>query len=218
MLSGQSLQDVLGTVARLAKRCIPRAHDVSITLLDGDRPTTTAVTGPLAAAVDEAQYERGYGPCLDAALNSGALLVVDMTAEPRWPDYAPVAAKKGVLSSLSVHLPIEQHLVGALNVYATEPYAFDDEDVRLAEQFASYAAVAIGNAHAYAGAAALAAQMQEAMRSRAVIEQAKGILMLRNKCSADEAFGLLTLMSQHRNRKLRDIAAELVASARTSGL
>ncbi len=91
--------------------------------------------------------------------------------------------------------------------------AYDDEAVDLARTFAAYAAVAVANAHLYDSTAALAEQMRAAMANRAVIEQAKGIIMGERRCSPDEAFALLSKVSQDSNRKVRDVAAALVAQA-----
>jgi len=212
-LAENDLQQVLTTVSELAKRTISGAAEVSVTLLRGDRATTAAYTGDLALHLDEQQYEKGYGPCLDAAHAGATVHVQQMTTEERWPDYIPHAVKHGARSSLSVCLPIQEAVTGALNIYAVVSNAFDDEAVTLAQTFAGYAAVAVANAHLYATTAALAKQMQEAMVSRAVIEQAKGILMAQVHCTADQAFELLTRRSQHTNRKLRDIAQAIVDAA-----
>ena len=123
------------------------------------------------------------------------------------------AVQTGARSSLSVGLPIEERIDGALNLYGLREGAFDDEAVLLAETFAGYAAVALANATLYAITAKLAQQLPAAMASRAVIEQAKGIIMGRRRCSAEEAFRVLTRISQDSNRKLRDVAAALVAKA-----
>ena len=131
-----------------------------------------------------------------------------MEAEDRWPDYAPGAAAAGIGSVLSVPLPMQESVTGALNLYSTTTHAFDDESMEVARGFAGYAAVA--NAQLYATTATLARQMQEAMESRAVIEQAKGVITGQNRCSEQEAFDRLVRASQSRNRKLRDIAAAVV--------
>jgi GAF domain-containing protein len=216
VLAENSLPDVLGRVATSARRAIPGAHDVSVTLVVGDRGKTVAHTGELALRLDEAQYEHGYGPCLDASSNADHQVISDMRTETRWPGYAPRAVKIGALSSLSIPIPVQENVTACLNVYATKPHAFDESAVETAQAFASYAAVAIANAHEYSNAAQLAAQMQEAMASRAVIEQAKGVLIARHGCSADAAFALLTRMSQNANRKLRDVAASIVAEVQRS--
>jgi GAF domain-containing protein len=139
--------------------------------------------------------------------------VPDLTREPRWPRYVPAALEAGVRSSLSVGLPIHESVTGALNMYAGKPDAFDDDARVIAQTFAGYAAVALANAHLYDATATLAQQMQTAMESRAVIEQAKGIVMAERHCTPDEAFALLSQISQDSNRKLREVASALVKNA-----
>ncbi|HET6815744.1 MAG TPA: GAF and ANTAR domain-containing protein [Mycobacteriales bacterium] len=165
--------------------------------------------------LDQTQYRHEHGPCLDSARVGHRVLIEDMYADARWPEFTSAANNAGVRSSLSVPLPVQRHVVGALNVYALQSQLFKDERVQLAEQFASYAAVAIGNTTLYLTSAKLATQMQEAMTSRAVIEQAKGILMAAHKCGPDEAFSRLTRLSQQSHKKLREVAAELVEEATT---
>jgi GAF domain-containing protein len=116
-------------------------------------------------------------------------------------------------SSLSIALPIQESTVGALNIYATQRHAFDDDSIELARTFASYAAVAVANAHLYETNATLAENMRTAMDTRAVIEQAKGIIMGREGCDPQLAFAILSKQSQHSNRKLRDVATDIVNQA-----
>ena len=99
----------------------------------------------------------------------------------------------------------------SLNVYGADDTPFDDAKQELATAFASYAAVAVANAGVYATTAQLAANLQRALDSRAVIDQAKGVLMGRHGISAEQAFDLLSKESQLANRKLRDIAEDLVS-------
>jgi GAF domain-containing protein len=211
VLADETVETVLQRIAELAKQAVPGAVEVSVTLVRADVPVTAAYTGQLALDADEMQYERGFGPCLDAARGGVLIRIEDMANETRWPDYAPKAAGIGVGSSVSVPLPLQEDVIGALNVYGARPGAFDDEAVRVAETFGAHAAVALANADLYASTAQLAQQMKEAMASRAVIEQAKGIIMARKGCAADEAFQVLVRTSQAANRKLKDVAAALVA-------
>jgi GAF domain-containing protein len=141
------------------------------------------------------------------------LRVDDMREETRWPDYAPAVTRRGVLSSLSLPLPIQDQYIGAVNVYSTKPHGFPDEHIPLGQTIASYAAVAVHNAQTFTQAADMAHHLARAMESRAVIEQAKGILMHEQGCGADEAFAILSRVSQRANVKLRDIAAEMVERA-----
>ncbi|HEV7872004.1 MAG TPA: GAF and ANTAR domain-containing protein [Modestobacter sp.] len=212
VLVDRELSEVLDEIVRIARRAIPGSEATSITLIREDRGFTAACDGQLAMDADELQYERGYGPCLDAGRSGELFVVTDMGTEERWPDYAAHVAKLGVRSSLSVPLPFQGASIGALNNYARQPVAFGERDVALGEEVAAFVAIAVGNAEAAARATDDVANMRRAMASRAVIEQAKGILMERYKITSEQAFTLLTHASQRSNVKLRDVAEELTAT------
>ena len=106
-------------------------------------------------------------------------------------------------------------MTGALNVYATQAHAFDDVACEMGTAFAAYAAVALGNVRLYATARREAEAIRRAMDSRAVIEQAKGILIAERRCTAEEAFEILVGLSQDTNVKLRDVALALVRSVKS---
>ncbi|NIZ93381.1 GAF and ANTAR domain-containing protein [Kineosporiaceae bacterium B12] len=214
LLADKPLVEVLHEVCRLAAASLPEADEVSITLVEDDRTRTAAFTGSLAATLDERQYEAGFGPCLDAAQSGGVLRVQDTAAEDLYPAFAAVARRQGVTSVLALGLPMPTQVLGGLNLYrlhGTEPFSAETEAA--AAQFGTYAAVALANAALLASRERLATHLQTAMASRSVIDQAKGIVMSIAACDADEAFRLLAKQSQHANRKLRDIAAEVVAAA-----
>jgi GAF domain-containing protein len=210
VLGEHTLDHLLERIVALAIDVIPGAEDVSVTLVSNARATTVVSTGRLASELDETQYEIGVGPCLAAAEGGEVASVPDMGSETRWPAFTKAAAERGVLSSLSTPIPLQQYASAALNVYATQPRAFDEAAVELANTFASYAGVALANMHLYETTRTLAEQLKTAMESRAVIEQAKGILMGQRGCSADEAFDILVRLSQQVNRKLREVAQVLV--------
>lgn len=201
---------LLQRVAELSKQVIPGVTEASISLIDRDKPTTAAYTGQLALDLDESQYARGHGPCLEAAVGQEIREITDARQETRWPDYTPTCVEHGSLSSLSMPVPIRESVQGALNLYGREADAFDDVSRETGREFASYVAVAVRNIHLYETTREKAANLDAAMRSRAVIEQAKGILMSQRRCDASEAFTLLAAASQRSNRKLRDIAQALV--------
>ena len=217
VLAGRELPEVLTDVVGIARRAIPGSEATSITLIRDERAFTAAYDGQIAMDADELQYERGYGPCLDAGRAGELFLVTDMRTEERWPDYARHAADRGVGSSLSVPLPFQGATIGALNNYAGRPNAFAEADVRLGEEVAAFVAIAVGNAEATARATTDVANMRQAMVSRSVIEQAKGILMERYKVTAEQAFTLLTHASQRSNVKLRDIADHLIRTGEIVG-
>jgi GAF domain-containing protein len=207
-----SMDSLLQTVAELTKTVMPGNPEASVLLLVKDRPTTVVSTGQLATDLDETQYEKGHGPCLHAARTGETTEIPDTRAEDRWPDYTPRAVERGNFGSLSIPLAIDQEeqVAGALNIYARRPNAFDEASRSLATRFAPYAAVATGNLYAYQSARDMADNLQTALESRAVIDQAKGILMERYKLTADQAFQLLARASMTTNRKLREIADDLV--------
>lgn len=206
----RELADVLTEITGIARRAMPSIEAASVTLIRGDKPFTAGFDGQMALDADELQYERGYGPCMDAARAGQMLLVDDMRNEQRWPDYAHDAVAHSVLSSLSVPLPFQGATIGALNTYAGHPQFLDDNDVEIAEEVAGWVGVAVGNAEAAARTMEDPNHLRTAMMSRAVIEQAKGILMERHKIKEDEAYTILTYASQRTNTKLPDVAAELV--------
>jgi GAF domain-containing protein len=215
VLAGRPLSEVLTEIVTIASRGIPGAESTSITLVRGDEAFTAAHSGEMALAADEAQYAKGYGPCMDAGRGGVLLLVEDMRSETRWPDYTPRAVEVGVRSSMSVPLPYQGSSIGALNVYSTQVGAFTSEAATTAgTQVAEAVAVAIVNADAHARVVDQAHNMRLAMESRAVIEQAKGVLMAQRGIEADEAFDMLRDASQRYNRKLRDIATGIVESTR----
>ncbi|MET0863406.1 MAG: GAF and ANTAR domain-containing protein [Nakamurella sp.] len=210
VLGGRDLPEVLTDITTIARREMHGSEASSITLIRRDVPFTAAFDGQMAMDADELQYQRGYGPCVDAGRAGQLFLVEDMRHEQRWPDYAKHVADQGVRSSLSIPLPFQGVTIGALNNYATTPRAFGDADVAIGQEVAAWVALAVGKADMIARTIDELAGMRAAMKSRAVIEQAKGILMERGKLTDDQAFEELTRASQNTNIKLRDVADELV--------
>ena len=212
-LRQQSMASLLRTVADLAKRVMPDHPETSVSLLANDRSFTVEATGQLAQDMDEAQYGHGDGPCVYTARTRQVSEIPDARTETRWPDYARFAVEHGNLSALSVPLPIDdEQLSGALNVYARTAHAFTEESRLTAARFAPYAAVAAGNMHAYQSVKKQAENLEVALRSREIIDEAKGIVMERYKLTGDQAFQLLVRVSSHTNTKLRDVADRLVFS------
>ena len=207
-----SMDALLQTVADLTKTVMPGNPEASVLLLAKGQPTTVSSAGELATELDETQYEKGHGPCLHAARTGEVTEIPDTRADDRWPDYTPRAVEHGNLSSLSIPLAIDpdEQVTGALNIYARRPDAFDEASRSVATRFVPYAAVAAGNLYAYQSARDMAENLQAALEFRAVIDQAKGILIERYKLTPDAAFQLLARASMTTNRKLRDIADHLV--------
>ncbi len=136
-----------------------------------------------------------------------------MDTEQRWPDWARSASSAGAGSML---LALQREASAGLNIYSTDRDAFDETSVELASTFAAYAVVALANMHLYAAQRQVAEHLQIAMQSRAVIEQAEGILIGQRQCSPQEAFDILARRSQNTNRKLRDVVEALVNEGMSS--
>ena len=209
-LSEQSLDTVMATVAQLTKQTIPGAYEVSVTLMERGNPKTVASTGDLATNLDERQYRRGFGPCMDCIVGDEPIVINDLAGDHRWHDWGAEAAQRGAGSSLSIPVPVQREVGAALNIYSSDADAFDPDSVEMAKTFAAYAGVALANMYLYEAQGQVAEQLQQAMESRAVIEQAKGILMGQHRCDAHAAFDILVKLSQDTNRKLREIAQALV--------
>jgi hypothetical protein len=184
----------------------------TVTARQGDDMATVAATDQRLVALDDAQYETGEGPCLAVLDPHDPISLNDAgELEDRWEYFSRTAAHLGVHSTLSMHLPVDSADVAAsLNLYSKQRLELGGEQVAAAAPFAEQLAAAIVSVDAYRSTAKLAREMAEAMRSRAVIEQAKGMLMSDHRISADEAFQRLTQLSQRSNRKLRDVAQRLV--------
>jgi GAF domain-containing protein len=213
VLVDRTLEDVLTEITAIATEFVPGSEATSITLIRADKPFTAAHHGEMALAADELQYEKGYGPCIDAGRGGVVLRIDDVREESRWPDYMAHVARTGVRSSLSVPLPYQGSSVGALNIYSSEPRSFAaPESLEAGLEVAETIAVAVVNADAHAQLSDQARNMRLAMDSRAVIEQAKGVLMAQRHVDSDQAFEILREASQRYNRKLRDIALGIVAS------
>ncbi|HEY0487321.1 MAG TPA: GAF and ANTAR domain-containing protein [Mycobacteriales bacterium] len=206
-----TLGPMLDRVTRIAARTLPGPSEVSLTVLAPEGPLLTAATGALARKAVRVEYARRQGPALDVTRTGRALRVDNLRAEDRWPHY--IRACRGVGSSLSVPLPATDGYTGALTWYSRRVRAFPDGYVRAALTVGSCAAVALHSARGLVAARTLARQLGEAMATRAVIEQAKGILIQQRGCAPDEAFEVLVRVSQRTNTKLRLVATEMVQNA-----
>jgi GAF domain-containing protein len=212
LLGDETPREGLLRIAQLGESAMQGASVTGMTLVDHDgSPKTFVFTGDEAPEVDQLQYDEGDGPCLDAYRKRHVVRVDSNRTDGRWPLFAKRAMERGILSSLSIPLVVGDSGLGAINFYAHTENAFSEADARVGTAFAEQAAVILANAQAYWGAREHSLHLDEAMRSRAVIEQAKGILMARANISADAAFDVLRRASQRENRKVRDLAAELVA-------
>ena len=220
LITEVSLGDTLLRVAEITTDALPAAEMAGISMLDDDgRPTTAIYTDEASPEIDSGQYQSGKGPCLDAWREQRIVRVDDMTASAdTYPEFSQLARDHGVQSTLSFPLVAAKAPVGALNLYSRELNGFSTDDEAVGSDLAAAAAIVLANANAYSAASQLSSQLTEAMKSRAVIEQAKGMLMAQARTmTADEAFEVLRKASQRENIKLRDIAQRIVDRKPLSG-
>jgi transcriptional regulator with GAF, ATPase, and Fis domain len=211
LLGTESIEKFVQELAIQAAHLIADSLSCGITLSRGGQAATVACSDDLGSEVNHLQYTLGEGPCL-AALQAGlAMQVEDAAAERRWPSFCGQAAARGVRSVLALPLIAQDQTVGVLNLYALAAAAFGADETQRAEQFAETAAGALALGLRLVSYAALTEQLQASLASRAVIDQAVGIIMAQQRCTQDAAFAALRSASQHRNVKLREVAREVVA-------
>jgi transcriptional regulator with GAF, ATPase, and Fis domain len=210
MRQEEDLGVILHRACLQAIHAIPEADAASVVLLRDNEPHTAAATDDVAAGADLAQYRAGEGPCLEAAKSSEVIRVSVTEAEDHWPGFADAARTLGVTSYLSAPLFVDQEYHGSLNLYAEQEHGFCRLDAALLELYTTAAEGALANARRYLRSREHIAQLRRALTSRAVIDQAKGIIMAANRVDADEAFELLVQRSQQENLKLKDLASRFI--------
>jgi GAF domain-containing protein len=190
---------------------VPGADLASVSVLRGDTGETVAASDRHVWGIDQDQYAAGDGPCLEAARTGKVVRTSVAEAQERWPEFASGASAAGVKSYLSCPLMIGDDFAGSLTLYSEQSHGFAEFDVALLRLYITAASAAIGHARRYARARDVVGQLNQALESRAVIDQAIGITMARSGLTAEEAFSELARQSQNANVKLREIATRLVA-------
>ena len=216
LLTAPEVETFLGEVAELAAGLVNPVASVGITVRYGGEFLTVASSDDRAALVDEEQYLEGLGPCLEALTTGQVVEVNDQRTDPQLAGFGARARAKGVFSTLSLPMFVDGRAMGALNLYSSERVnAFGDEVRQQAQEFAERASIALSLQIRHEEQAKTSHQLEQALASRTLIDQAIGILMAQQRCDAHEAFDLLRRHSQNHNRKLRTVAGDLIA--RVSG-
>jgi GAF domain-containing protein len=214
--SMEQVSDYLERVVHGVRRHVSGCDEVGVTILSAGRPHTAAYTTVQTLEIDAVQYALGDGPCLDAARSRRENRVDDLVVDDgRWPEFARECREDGMRSLLALPLVSGDECVGAINLYGWAPNTFDAFDaslVRVAAARCADAAVAVSTLD---GVQRLAGQLEQAMASRAVIEQAKGVIMAMRGVPEHEAFEVLRKTSQDRNIKVRELAHQIVTGVVT---
>ncbi len=215
---GRGVDDLLGDVAEFAAQAIPGVDGagVAILQLDEDPPRiqTWAVTAEFVHEIDVVQYEEfSEGPCITCMQSRRATVSGSLGSDRRWPHFGGRVARMSVHSALSLPLLVGEQVIGAINTYARTRDAFGEHAVQLGSQFAGPAAVSVYNGQLLERAQERTKQLQSALGTRAVIDQAIGIIRARSGAGAEVAFDRLVRMSQAENTKLHIVAERLVDEA-----
>jgi GAF domain-containing protein len=216
ILSEENLSTTLQRVVELSTRIAPDS-EAGVLLIENGHLTSTAVSAPMVEELDDLQRQLGDGPCMTSIRTAEVVRAPDMSEEKRWPEFARGALNLGVHSMVCFPLVVKDAALGALNFFSTKKDAFVKERFDVGAMFAAQAAVSIHNSQLYLNSVKLTVQLQEALESRAVIDQAKGILMEREGLDADAAFSMLRSASQNLNVKVRDIAHQIVDGSSADG-
>jgi GAF domain-containing protein len=184
----------------------------TVSAMSGDEIATLAATDERMQLIDLAQYDVMEGPCIDALTGDDPIYVEDILAEDRWPLFCTAAEDAGVRTSLSLNASADspEESAASLNLYAARRHRLTDDQIEQAKLFAGQLAAALGNISMYRASARLAEQLADSMRTRAGIEQAKGMLIAERGITADEAFQVLRAESEETDVKLAAVAARFV--------
>jgi len=201
----ETVEDALARLVVVAQASIPGAEQCGISVADRKSVATIASTDGMVDRLDQLQYRLDEGPCLDAMRHHTSVVVDDMRTETRWPRFAPPAAESGCISQMGIEIFRESGRVGGLNLYSSQPSAFDEQTRHTATLLAIHTSVVMGKVIAVD-------DLHRALQTRQLIGQAVGIVMYRYAVDEQAAFAYLTRTSQNSNVKLHDVAAQIVAA------
>ena len=213
-----TMSTTLTAITELVTIAVPQAEFAGITMTVDSTPGTWIFTHPTVSRLDRVQYDTGDGPCLDA-VRSGDVQVIESTSDHGpWPRFRQTCLDHGILSTISVPLLIDHRAIGAMNLYARSTNAFGHRDIRIAALFAAQAALVLCNAQAYWDAGVLDEDVGELTTSRAIIEQAKGVIMASSGGDAGSAHDRLMERARRYGITARAMAARLVEQAREGSI
>jgi hypothetical protein len=207
----------LNQLVAQAARQVPGCSGAAAVLWRDGEPAALAASHPSLPELIDVQVRGGRGPLLDALSAGEPVGCPDTLDEPRWPQYASTALRQGIRCSLSL-----AHWSGAeavcLSLFGARPRMLGPESVAAAERLAAFGGAVVGLASETGEARRAAHQLRDAAESRAVVDQAKGVLMHALGCSAEEALQRMRQVSQARNLKVTEVATRIIDSRGRDGL
>jgi transcriptional regulator with GAF, ATPase, and Fis domain len=209
LFTAGSVIHTLSSIVELAVATVEGCDFAGVFLIEGDIVTTPVHTDPVVAEIDSLQHLSGEGPCLDAVAHRLIFYADDLDRDLRWLHFAPLARNAGIRSVLALPLSCDAQM-GALNLYSRYPAAFGVDGRAKAAILVSLASLALSVAHSHDDVERRTASFHAALESRETIGQAMGILMERERITAEAAFVILRRASQHLNIKVREVARNLI--------
>ena len=164
-----------------------------------------------AQALEDGQERLAQGPCLAAVSQRAPAAIRDISAEPDWGELAQVMAGEGIYAALSVPVELDGSPIGTLDIYTSDPWDWDDSEVAAAQAYAGIVASLLAAAVTAQVKGRLANQLEAALEHRWLIEQAKGMVMGRERLDAQAAFERLRRVARSSSRRLADVAREVTA-------
>lgn len=213
LLAGDdAVEEFLDDLAQMALERVDAKISCGVSAYKEGGTVTIVTSDDVTAELEAVQDATGEGPRAEAIAAGRTVYVMDAGTLDKWPAWRALAVAHGMCQSLSLPLIARDETLGALTLYSTSRTPFSAQDRRAAELFAGHATGALMIAIRLAEMAELTGHLEMALESRAVIDQAKGIIMAERHCTPDEAFVVLRNVSQNQNVRLRHLAAQLVAS------
>jgi GAF domain-containing protein len=214
LMGTENVEEFLGRLAEFSAATLSHAAgaeiECGVTLQRRRRTMTVAGSSPRAVILDRIEQSMGDGPCIEALRTRSIVVLPNVDTDPRWPEYQVQLAAQGVRSTLGVPLEIGGDALAALNFFGSDTGLFTEDIIAKASGFADLAGRSLRLAVRIGTAQSRAEDLQAAMEHRTAIDLACGVVMAQNRCSQEEAMGILTRVSSNRNQKLRDVAAEVL--------
>jgi GAF domain-containing protein len=183
-----------------------------VTMADDDRLRYVTAEIQASGELERNQEWQQAGPCRDAYETGEVVRVSDVREESaRWPEFAATSTRLGVAGVAGIPMRLADKIIGTLNLYSAEPREWSDKDIAVARVLADVATRYVVNASMLRQQEQLSEQLQHALESRVVIEQAKGITAQKNSVTVDQAYRLIRRHARNNNASLRMVAEAIVA-------
>jgi hypothetical protein len=218
-LYSTSQERSLNQLTQLAASQVPGCAAAHVGVWQGSELVSQAASHPEPSRLADVQISAGRGPLIDALAEGGPVACPDTLSEERWPEFTAAALRIGVRSAVTLaYLPSDQAVAVTLSLLGVRPRALQADELQLAELLVAYGGALVGAVADYGDSRRVAIQLRDAASSRAVVDQAKGILMHALGCTADEALERMREVSQRTSLRASEVAQRIIdAHSRPGG-